>query len=1036
MSVTTVGKILLKYHTPDKLKPFVTSNTMDKQGINQFFNQLAKEYPDQYKEVVTNLNRLGFETSTRQGSSVSLSDLITPIDKDKLFNELQRKVNAIRNGPGTKQAKEAKILHEFDVFTKALEKAIVTAGVKHNQTLAKVITSGSRGSPTQLRQTIASPVLFADDKGTPMTNFIIRNSFADGLTAPEYLLHSFGSRAGALGTKLCHTGDTIVRCADFSGKKIKDIKVGDWVMGADKQGNTFPVKVTNVFDNGVRPVYRYKLRVLQSRTEFVYVEATEDHKVLMQLKRGPNNPTSVYAPTPLPLSNLSKTYGRLYPSQSYSGGKHKYEHRGLWLGLLLGNGCTTQLDKSNVFLSCADPLLLSDIEEYVASLNYKLVKTQKVGVSYRFNYIERPNRRTVNGLNYSGDVNKDWLKEMGMEGTYAHEKYLPDNFHEWDNQTLAEIIGGLFSCDGSIYIPKNWKGATLELTLTAKKLVYQVKEILETRFGIYASSIKRIPKETRPNAINDLYKLIVSYGPCVLKFAEQIPLYGQKRLQIKEAVSNVVISNNNKDINYSFLEKEYLGELPTYDIEVDHPDHLYVLTNGVITSNSIADSGYASKQIARAALPVKVEEHDCGTTNGLPVSSSDKDSIGAFLARPIGGYLKNTEITSTLLANLRNKKINELIVRSPSTCRASLKHHSTAVCQLCCGVREKGTLPAIGSYIGAVTSNAIGEPLAQSTLNTKHQASSAALGKTVATGFKLIEQLLNPRKHFVDKAAIAEVDGKVTSVKKLAQGGYNIVVTPLTGKPVEHYVYAGFSPIVKVNAKVEAGDQLSEGIVDPSDIVRHKGIGEGRRNYINTLYKAFDESGIGVNRRNFEVVTKANIDHVKITDPNGYAGHLPDTIVSYQEIEKQYTPRTNSKKVAVDKALGKYLEVPELHLTIGTRLTSTMIAMLKRNGVKEVTVNDNPPPFQPEMLRLLDVPGQFPDFAHQLYSSYLEKRLINAVNTGMKSSTKGPSPVMGLSYGVGFAKQAEEEEPIYDLDWALKIAEENPYLVVDIFDDE
>ena len=228
------------------------------------------------------------------------------------------------------------------------------------------------------------------------------------------------------------------------------------------------------------------------------------------------------------------------------------------------------------------------------------------------------------------------------------------------------------------------------------------------------------------------------------------------------------------------------------------------------------------------------------------------------------------------------------------------------------------------------------------------------------------------------------------------------------------YVPAGFDVNVKVGDKVEAGDVLSDGIINPADIVKHKGIGAGRKHYSDIMHKAFSEAGMGVNRRNFDIISRAAIDHVKITDPDGLGDHLPDSIVTYQAIEKSYKPRADSKHMRVDMAAGKYLEEPILHLTIGTKLSSKMLEQLKAHKIATVMVNDNPPPFQPEMQRLLDVPGEVPDWAHQLYSSYLEKRLIKGVNSGLTANLKGPSPILGLSYGVGFS----EKRGSYDYDAA------------------
>lgn len=625
---TTVGQILLKNNVPDHLKSHVADNTLDKKGIASLFSKLSEGSSDIYKDYVTRLARLGFEVSTRQGSTVPLEDLSPLDDKDERFAGLERDLAEINKGTGTKKEKEIKKLQLYGQFTSDFEKALMQAGVDKNHTLAKVITSGSRGSMQQYRQTVGGVILVNDEKGRPILDYPIKHSFAEGLTIPEYLLHSYGTRQGAIGTKL-----------------------------------------------------------------------------------------------------------------------------------------------------------------------------------------------------------------------------------------------------------------------------------------------------------------------------------------------------------------------------------------------SVADSGYFSKQLSRAAMPIKIEEHDCGTDTGIPVPVSDKDSIGTYLAHAVGSYKKNNEVTPAMLADLRSKDVDEIIVRSPMTCQAARKHHSWAVCQLCAGKREKGTLPSIGTYLGVTAATALGEPLAQGQLNTKHTAGSAQLGRTVATGFKLIQQLANIPHTFQNKAAVAEVDGTVHNVRKLPQGGSEIVVHG-SGKPTTHYVPSGFDVFAKAGDKVEQGDIMSDGIVNPADIVKHKGIGEGRRYFAETMRKAFDESGMGGNRRNFEVIAKAAIDHVKVTHPDGLGNHLPDSIVSYQSIEKDYKPRQDSMQMRTDLAKDKYLEIPVLHYTIGTRITSKVADYLKKHGIQSITVNTNPPAFEAEMHRLLDVPGHVPDWAHQLYSTYLEKRLIKSVNEGLTSNLKGPSPILGLAYGVGFGqpKYAEEEE--------------------------
>lgn len=328
---------------------------------------------------------------------------------------------------------------------------------------------------------------------------------------------------------------------------------------------------------------------------------------------------------------------------------------------------------------------------------------------------------------------------------------------------------------------------------------------------------------------------------------------------------------------------------------------------------------------------------------------------------------------------------------------------------MCSGKRDKG-LPPIGDYLGITASTTLGEPLSQGTLNTKHESGSARKVST-ASGFKLINQLANIPEAFKGKAPLVKHDGTVTEVRKAPQGGHYVDVRDDDGRFEEYYVPEGFEVYVKAHQKVEQGDVVSEGIINPAEVVQLKGIGEGRRYFAEAMKTAFDESGLGgVNRRNFELLAKGQIDHIRITSPKGLGNFLPDQVVHYHALEKDYVPRATSSKVRVDHAKGKYLESPALHYTIGTRLSNTMLDNLKKHGVEHVTVHDDHPEFEPEMQRIIDVPAFEQDWMHQLYSTNLERRLVQSVNTGASSDLYGPSPVPGLAYGVGFGLKKTSED--------------------------
>jgi DNA-directed RNA polymerase subunit beta' len=613
--------VLLGAHVSPAQRDFVHTQELDKKNINTLFSTMATNHSTEYKDHVSDLTRLGFETATRLGSTVTLQDLLPPIDKKKRFEELDAKIKEVKDSKLSPGKETEKINGLYAQFAEDINKEIVDVGVKNNQTLAKVVKAGARGTATQYRQTVFAPVIVNDAKGKVLTDFPIRRSFAEGLSLPEYLAHTYGSRQGSVATKL-----------------------------------------------------------------------------------------------------------------------------------------------------------------------------------------------------------------------------------------------------------------------------------------------------------------------------------------------------------------------------------------------AVADAGYLSKQLARGTMHVKVEEHDCGTLHGVDFPVEDKDSIGCFLATSVGGFNRNNEVTNHMLQSLKEQGVAKVTVRSVLTCESAQTKHTGAVCQMCAGRRENG-LPAIGSYIGLTASTSLGEPLAQATLNTKHESGSAKK-KVKATGFQAINQMFNIPETFKDKAPLSEHTGVVHSIREASQGGHYIEVkADHDGSIAEYYIPTDTDLKVKLGQHLDAGDVLSDGVINPADVVRLKGIGEGRRYFAQALKDTFDASGMGgINRRNYEAISRGVLDHVVITNNDGVGNYLPGSVVSYHAVTQGYQPRPTSKKVRVDFALGKYLEEPLLHYTIGTRLNKTMISHLQSHGIQMVTVADTPPGFSPQMQRLLDVPAHHQDWMHQLYSTNLERRLLDEVNQGATSDLKGASPIPGLAYGVGFGK--------------------------------
>ena len=408
----------------------------------------------------------------------------------------------------------------------------------------------------------------------------------------------------------------------------------------------------------------------------------------------------------------------------------------------------------------------------------------------------------------------------------------------------------------------------------------------------------------------------------------------------------------------------------------------------ISTKFATARAGELGKLFNSASVEQVVTEDDCGTPNGLPVKADDPDNVGAVLASPAGGYDAGTVITKSVLSDLKAKRVDDISVRSPTTCNAK-----NGVCSHCAGIRENGKFPEIGYNLGLNSASALAERIAQGGLNMKHSGKKQqGVGYS---GFDMLKRMATVPEVYRDKATVSEIDGRVEKIEKAPQGGEYVYVNDQ-----RHYVPSGYDLLVKEGQEVEAGDQLSDGVISPADAVRLKGIGEGRRYFTERFTKAYRDSGYKTNRRNVEAVAKALINNVVVEDQDSEGQMLPGDNVSYARWAWGYKPRTNSVQAAPNKAIGKYLEQPALHYTIGTRITKRVADELNKFKVPSVLYNDQPVGVRPEMKSVVETTGQTDDWMGRLATTYIGKRLVEDVQRGAESNSQGINPYPAVAKGV------------------------------------
>lgn len=403
------------------------------------------------------------------------------------------------------------------------------------------------------------------------------------------------------------------------------------------------------------------------------------------------------------------------------------------------------------------------------------------------------------------------------------------------------------------------------------------------------------------------------------------------------------------------------------------------------------DAGYFAKKLKRAAHRLIVTEDDDPTdtseTRGMPVPVDDPDNVGALLAASAAGYPRNTPITSAVLKDLKAKGLERILVRSPIL--RGPKQGGVYAADV--GLRNAGKFLRVGEFAGIPSAQAISEPVTQGSLSSKH--GGGVTGRV--SGFDAIDLLVDAPESSPSWATHATSDGEVQHIKPHPAGGTIIVIN---GQ--EHYAYPGAKLSVAVGDRVEAGDTVTDGIPNPNEFIKHKGIGEGRRAYVDAFRALLKDNGTPAARHHLELVARGMANHVRMAEDWGQ--WLPDDIVQYDELERQWTPRADAKTYKPKAAIGSYLESPVLHYTIGTRVTPRVVKDLEEFKVSSVVANPKPLPFEPEYVSARETLMYDPDWQTRMAGSYLQKATLNAARTGAVSDEEGTSYIPALMRGTGF----------------------------------
>ncbi len=319
------------------------------------------------------------------------------------------------------------------------------------------------------------------------------------------------------------------------------------------------------------------------------------------------------------------------------------------------------------------------------------------------------------------------------------------------------------------------------------------------------------------------------------------------------------------------------------------------------TALRTADSGYLTRRLVDISQDVVVREDDCFASRnervrGVVVKAiTEGNRVIEPLRDRVWGRVPVEDIvhpeTREVLAKagelisraksreIENAGVTEALIRSVLTCR-----NEHGVCAKCYGLdMANGTKVSVGESVGTIAAQAIGEPGTQLTMRTFHTGGVA--GDDITQGLPRVEELFEARKP-KGQAIISEIAGKVALVRHEDSLKREINVTNEDGEVKSYPVPFASRVAVAEGAMVEAGDSLTEGSINPHDILKIKGI-KGVQEYllkeVQAVYRL--SAGIGTADKHIEVILRQMLRKVRIEDA-GDTDLLPGSLVDIFMFER------------------------------------------------------------------------------------------------------------------------------------------------------
>ena len=315
------------------------------------------------------------------------------------------------------------------------------------------------------------------------------------------------------------------------------------------------------------------------------------------------------------------------------------------------------------------------------------------------------------------------------------------------------------------------------------------------------------------------------------------------------------------------------------------------------TALRTADSGYLTRRLVDVSQDLIIREVDCCEGHEIPgmwikAFTDGKEMIESLEERITGRYScesiydadgtmivkANHMITPKRAAKIMATGVDKVKIRTVLSCKSHI-----GVCAKCYGANmATGEAVQVGEAVGIIAAQSIGEPGTQLTMRTFHTGGVA--GDDITQGLPRVEELFEARKP-KGLAIIAEFGGVVT-IKDTKKKREVIITNNETMESKAYLIPYGSRIKVQDNDVLEAGDELTEGSVNPHDILKIKGIRAVQDYMIQEVQRVYRLQGVEINDKHIEVIVRQMLKKIRI-ETNGDTNFLPGTLIDILEYEDE-----------------------------------------------------------------------------------------------------------------------------------------------------